>query len=90
MRTLGLCFTTFVFVSLRCIKRAIFGSLGGGGRTVFFSLLEGMFVIMPLACLFPCAFHVKAEKIFLTRPVSGIVNKDLYFVAVLMVLGESV
>ena len=77
-------FAAFIFMDLQYIGQTVFKSLNKKKQAIFFSLLRKVFIVVPLTYLFPYAFKMGTDGVFMAEPVSNVIGGGLCFVTMLM------
>ena len=81
---LKLYFAAFIFQALQYIGQTFFKSLNKKKQAIFFSLLRKVIIVVPLTYLFPYAFGMGVNGVFLAEPVSNVIGGTLCFVVMLL------
>lgn len=81
---LKLYFSAFIFMDLQYIGQTVFKSLNKKKQAIFFSLLRKVVIVVPLTYLFPYAFHMGTNGVFLAEPVSNVIGGSLCFLVMLL------
>ena len=83
---LKLYFAAFIFQALQYIGQTFFKSLNKKKQAIFFSLLRKVIIVVPLTYLFPYAFGMGANGVFMAEPVSNVIGGTLCFVIMLLTI----
>ena len=81
---LKLYFAAFIFQALQYIGQTFFKSLNKKKQAIFFSLLRKVIIVVQLTYLFPYAFGMGVNGVFLAEPVSNVIGGTLCFVVMLL------
>ena len=79
-------FAAFIFMDLQYIGQTVFKSLNKKKQAIFFSLLRKVIIVVPLTYLFPYAFGMGANGVFMAEPVSNVIGGTLCFVIMLLTI----
>ena len=71
-------------MDLQYIGQTVFKSLNKKKQAIFFSLLRKVVIVVPLTYLFPYAFHMGTNGVFLAEPVSNVIGGSLCFLVMLL------
>ena len=80
---LKLYFAAFIFMDLQYIGQTVFKSLNKRKQAIFFSLLRKVFIVVPLTYIFPYAFHMGTDGVFMAEPVSNVIGGSMCFITML-------
>ena len=77
-------FLAFIFMIFQYGGQTMFKSLNKRRHAMFFSLFRKVIIVVPLTFLFPYAFHMGTDGVFLAEPVSNIVGGLACFITMLL------
>ena len=86
MTALNQYFAAFIFMDFQYMGQTVFKSLNKKKQAIFFSLLRKVIIVVPLTYLFPYAFGMGANGVFMAEPVSNVIGGTLCFVIMLLTI----
>lgn len=77
-------FAAFIFMLFQYTGQTMFKSLNKKKQAIFFSILRKVVIVVPLTYIFPYAFHMGSNGVFMAEPVSNVVGGSLCFIVMLL------
>ena len=77
-------FAAFIFMLFQYTGQTMFKSLNKKKQAIFFSILRKVVIVVPLTYIFPYAFHMGSNGVFMAEPVSNVIGGSLCFIVMLL------